>query len=57
MKNDEIHITYTTNIHYLFQSIVNSSDDGIVSKVLDGNIKDWNKGGEKTFITVQKGYW
>lgn len=33
----------------LFESIINFSDDAIISKTLDGNITSWNHGAEKTF--------
>ena len=33
----------------LFASIINSSDDAIFSKTVDGKITSWNKGAEKVF--------
>lgn len=35
--------------HVLFGSIVNSSDDAILSKTLEGKIISWNHGAEKVF--------
>ncbi len=33
----------------LYTSIINSIDDGILSKTLDGKITSWNVGAEKIF--------
>ena len=35
--------------HSLLESIINNSDDAIISKTLDGIITSWNKGSEKIF--------